>query len=107
MKFFVPGAKDEVQAERLYQVGKSLMETHFGPLGEARYCEVEYLHNGEMFRSRVGEPHQRTGEVVCAIFRSGGPQGCFLICTPNRGWLRGNPILAGDGEMTRASEFSE
>lgn len=102
MKFFMPAAADGEQAETAYQAIRKFMTDNFGPLLETRYYAIYYTHNGGELRSRVGDPEPLTGEVVCAIFRTERDNGPFLVCTPNRGVIRGHPVLAsGDARAIR------
>ncbi|TIR27204.1 MAG: hypothetical protein E5X07_28445 [Mesorhizobium sp.] len=47
------------------------------------------------------------GQIVIAIFRTARENGPFLICTPDRGVIRGHPILADGGPHTRAIHFED
>lgn len=94
MKFFVPAADNEELAETTYQGVRRFMLENMGPLLPTRYYAIFYEHNGVERRARVGDPEPLTGEVVVAIFRTERANGPFLICTPNRGVFRGDPVLA-------------
>jgi hypothetical protein len=105
MKFFIPAAENEAQAEKVYQATKRFTEENSGPVSPARYYAIYYRHNGQDLQARIGEPEPLTGEMVIAIFRSGRTNGPFLICTPGRGVIRGDPVLANGGPTTRAIHF--
>jgi hypothetical protein len=66
---------------------------------------THYRHNGKELRARVGDPDSL--ERVVAIFRSSLERGPFFVCTPNRGVVRGDPILADGGPNTRAIHFEK
>jgi hypothetical protein len=103
MKFFLPAAADEKQAAEGYAAIRKFVEGQIGPLSPTCYYAIYYRHNGKDLRVRVGEPDPLTGELVIAILRAKRPSGPFLICTPNRGVQRGEPILASSD--ARAVEF--
>jgi len=103
MKFFLPAADDEKQAEQNYEFIRKFVSEQMGLLRSKRYYAIYYKHNGKEMRARVGEAPPLTGELVIAIFRTERESGPFLICTPNRGVLRGEPILANGN--ARAIEF--
>lgn len=103
MRFFVPGLKDTVEAEDVYKSIVAFNTNQMGPLRKQRYYAIFYSHDGNEIRARVGDPHPLTGEVVIAILRTKREKGPFLICTTNRGVMRGEPIL-GSG-IARAIHF--
>ena len=49
----------------------------------------------------VGKPDPRNGELVVAILESI----IYLVCTPNRGVLRGMPLLIAESELTDITDF--
>ena len=51
----------------------------------------------------VGKPDPRNGELVIAILESI----TYLVCTPNRGVLRGMPILIGKSELKDIADFPD
>lgn len=63
--------------------------------------------NGMNMHCEVGKPlpaYYRTGqEPVLAIFDCGN---LYKICTPNRGGLKGEPVLAGKNDYSSAVYFS-
>ena len=107
MKFFMPAAKNAAQGEDAYQAVARFMRENMGELSAQRYYSIYYSHNGKSMKAVVGEPDPLTGELVCAIFRTARANGPFLICTPNRGIVRGDPILADGGPNTRAVHFED
>jgi hypothetical protein len=106
MKFFLPFAQDADQAEQTYEAIKKFIAPN-GDVSETRYYAIYYRHNGKELRARVGDPDPLTGESVVAIFRSSRERGPFFVCTPNRGVVRGDPILADGGPNTRAIHFEK
>jgi hypothetical protein len=93
MKFFVPFAKDPREADATYKSIVAFNTAQMGPLRNQRYYAIFYKHDGNELRARVGDPHPLTGEPVIAILRTERQNGPFLICTENRGVVRGEPIL--------------
>ena len=113
MKFFVPEASDDEQAEEVYAefarfAGRAVPER------SARVRRIEFVHDGERWVAEVGQPLEgvkldRTGSstgrrlsdqaTVLAIF-AGSP---FMVVTTGRGvanvrsaWE--NPFMAGRPE---------
>ena len=70
-----------------------------------------YRHEGKSYDVEVGKPDPRIGEVVIAILETVKtqedtlPPRPYLICTPNRGVMRGEPILIGRDEVLYATDF--
>lgn len=92
-KFFLPYASNEQIAEETWQgIRKFAEETTGWPVDEnQRIFSLAFTHNGTDYYAEVGKPEPLTGEPVIAILSSA----TYLICTPNRGVLRGMPILVG------------
>ena len=72
-----------------------------------RYYEIRYRHNGRDVVARVGENDPLEHAPVIAIFRAAHRSGPFLICTPNRGVVRGDPIMADGSDRTYAIKFED
>ena len=101
--FFVPFAEDPEQAEEVYASVKAFMlKVAFKP-SERRVYSVAYRHNGRDYVSTVGE-REPEGETVIAILEAFNPMPLYMICTPNRGVVTGDPILAGD--VSRVIDFA-
>ncbi|MDQ6833454.1 MAG: hypothetical protein M3008_08650 [Chloroflexota bacterium] len=103
MKFFLPGAEDDtVDAEKNYEAIKRFVEetTTWGT-SKRRVFSVAYHHEGTNYVAQVGKREVRTGETVIAIFDSM----TYLVCTPNRGVLRGDPIMIGENEVDSFVDF--
>jgi hypothetical protein len=81
MRFFVPLAKDQKEAERVYQSMKKSVEAKMGTVVSTRYYAVYYPHRGKDVRARVGDSDPLTGELVLAILRTERLSGDFYICT--------------------------
>jgi hypothetical protein len=114
-RFFVPEVDDP---EHVWQATRTFaMETTGWSVTERRVFALEYLHNGWRCRAEVGQRESRTrdgvngrrtpeptGEPVFAILEAPESR-CYLVCTPNRGVLRGAPILVGFNEVAKATDF--
>jgi hypothetical protein len=112
---FVPEVEDP---EHVWQATRTFaIETTGWSVTERRMFALEYVHNGWRYRAEVGQRESRTrdgvngrhalestGEPVLAILEAPESR-CYLVCTPNRGVLRGAPILVGFNEVTRATGF--
>ena len=105
MRFFIPHARDDAQAEQVYEAVRKFTEEECGEVTPTRYYAIYYRHNGEELRARVGDPDPLVGETVIAIFKSDRERGPFFICTHNRGVKRGSPIFASGEPETRAIHF--
>lgn len=101
--FFVPFADDPEQAEEVYTSVKAFMlKVAFKP-SDRRVYSISYRHNGRNYVSTVGQKEPE-GETVIAILEAFNPTPLYMICTPNRGVVRGDPILAGD--ISRVVDFA-
>jgi hypothetical protein len=72
-------------------------------VNERRIYSVTYTHDGTKYHDVVGQVSRLVGEEVLAIFDAGN---VFVVCTTNRGVLRGNPVMVGKHWDTHATEFS-
>ena len=106
MRFFLPGTESINDAESNYQNIVKFVTEQMGPLRPERYYAIFYKHSGKECVAKVGHTEPLTGEMVVAIFRKERESGPFLICTPNRGVIRGDPVLASS-VGTRAIHFEE
>jgi hypothetical protein len=111
--FFLPYVEDPAKADEFWHAGKAFMNDHgWDRVTDRRIFRLDYVHDGKRMEAEVGRPHvyghpytweyvpdhddPKAGEYVVAIYENeGGP---FLVCTHNRGFVRGEPILVGSGE---------
>ena len=107
MQFFVPDPADPAKAERLYASIKAFAVSQNDSVQERRIYGLTYRHNSKQYNVKVGDIHPLNGEQVIAIFRQERLSGCYLICTANRGVVRGGPILAGDDWDTQSWDFEQ
>jgi hypothetical protein len=105
MKFFIPSAKDSAQVNEVYEgtrkfVGQQMAAT----LSPRKIYRLEFVHEGKACTATVGETFERLHEPVIAILFDAS-RNLYLICTPNRGVLRGEPYLAGSSEIRSVEDF--
>jgi hypothetical protein len=105
MEFFIPEAKDNAQAERVYAATKEHLSQGLGAVfTDKRYFSIRYEHNGEEHDAEVGKPHYINREPVIAILYD-RKFNLFHVCTPNRGVLRDMSILVGADGVRKAVLF--
>lgn len=104
MDFFVPAAPNTAQAEQVYE---AIAQFVIAPVTDDRIWKLRWKHNGMNMQCEVGQPlpaYYQTGtEPVLAIFDCGN---LYKICTPTRGGIRGEPVLAGKNSHSLATRFS-
>ena len=104
MEFFVPAAKGGMEAQSVWKATKKFAEETLGwKISERRIFSIAYQHDGKEYYAEVGKPDPRIGEIVLVILESD----TYLVCTPNRGVLRGMPILVGRNEAEKIRDFQE
>lgn len=93
MKFFIPNADDEAQAERVYEgLREHASKLSGGAISQQRYFSIKWLNDGKLCHAEVGKQETLTGTTVVAIFDAGQ---LFYVYTYARGVLDGSPMLAG------------
>ncbi|WP_263588658.1 hypothetical protein [Sphingopyxis sp. GC21] len=105
MQFFVPHATDSDEAESVYSAFAKFVGAAVPAKKSARIRALSWQHNGKDFAGEVGKPmpsyYEVGSEPILAIFDCGDH---FKICTPSRGGVRGDPILAG-GRNSQVTYF--
>jgi hypothetical protein len=105
VKFFVPHAKDDAQAEQVYE---SIRRFVGAPPQKRPIWKLVWEHAQQDMECEIGKPmpaYYRTGDdPVLAIFDTGV---LYMICTIRRGGKSGGPILAGCNESPSRTYFSE
>jgi hypothetical protein len=94
MKFFIPHAKDAAEAESVLSNIAKFVNTTVPPIGQ-RIFKLRYTHNGQEMIAEVGKPansYYREGEQEVIAIIGEDP---IMVCLPNRGVIRGGPILVG------------
>jgi hypothetical protein len=101
---FIPAAEGSEQAERVY---RAIAVFNGAPVSDERIWRLSWRHNGQAMSCTVGEPlppYYRTGsEPVLAILDCGN---LYKVCTPNRGGLRGEAVLAGKSHDSHVTYFA-
>ena len=100
-EFFIPAAKDAAEAESVLEnVAKFINRS----VPTRRIFRITYIHNGKAMTAEVGkdpDPYYREKGPVIAIF--GGDPHC--VCLPDRGVVRGGPILVGQQSVQSTEYF--
>lgn len=103
MEFFVPEAESPERAVEAWEATRKFAQDTLGwEVGDRRIFRLDYRHGGKSMVAEVGKPDPFIGEEpIMAILESNA----FLVCTPNRGVLRGMPILVGIEEILKVTDF--
>lgn len=92
MKFFIPDAITDEQAESIYQTIATNIDAHY--LDQKRIYQIRWEHEGEPQEAIIGqclpECFGIKSETVLAIFDCGET---FKICTPQRGAIQNEPVV--------------
>jgi hypothetical protein len=102
MQFFLPHTADEALAlETFESIRKYAEETTGWTVSSRKIFSLRYHHESTDHYAEVGKNDPSSGEEIIAILHSN----TFLICTRNRGVLRGLPIQVGENEVYEATDF--
>jgi hypothetical protein len=101
-KFFVPGAKTAKEAEEVRTGVVKFAESNGFSVTDRKVFCLTYTHNSREYRAEVGMPDVPGSEIVIVILDA---EGLYLICTPNRGVVRGLPILVGNHHVLAVEDF--
>ena len=103
MKFFVPAAVNDDEAERVWKATRDFAQNQLAwAVADRRIFQLNYQHDGKPYVAEVGKPDPRTGETVLVILESNA----YLVCTAGRGVARGEPILVGREEVRTITDFN-
>lgn len=103
MKFFIPKITDDKTAEQFLDgIIKYAEETTGRKVKPRRIYSIRYDYHGKTYMATVGEVLEGEG-LVTAILES---DQTYLVCTPERGVLRGSPILVGRNTAIKVTDFS-
>ena len=76
-------------------------------VSDRRIFSIAYVHNGKDSYAEVGKADPDIGETILVILESNS----YLVCTQNRGVLRGMPLLVGKegryGEAYKVTDFED
>lgn len=101
MKFFIPAAKDDANAEVVYNSIIKFVAASEN-VSNDRIYSISYKHNGVCFSATTGEEEPRTKEIVVAIIKT---EQLYFVCTPNHDVLQGSPIFVGKNEIRKVIKF--
>ena len=102
MKFFVPHTPDEARArEKFERIRKLAVETTGWEVMDRKIFSLDFVARSKKYHSQVGDIDEIAQEKVGAILESD----TYLICTPNRGILRGTPIRVGKEKVSMVVDF--
>jgi hypothetical protein len=101
MKFFIPNAKDDKQAQDIFEGILNYNNRIIGKILDRKIYSITYKHHNIKYLAAVGGNEVRTNEQIIAILESNS----FLICTPNRGVDNGIPIIVGYDEILSVEMF--
>jgi hypothetical protein len=104
MKFTVPAAKDRNQAEDVWRAVRDFLAQQGFQTHPDRFARITFKHNSKTYDLSVGDIHPDLHEPVCVILKA-TTHFIYYVCTTNRGVVRGDPYLVGDGPETRAYGF--
>lgn len=102
LKFFVPHATDPVEAENVWSQVRAFIQktTNYPAIKQRRVYHLEYTEGGKLRAATVGK-----GQILIILESEHPP--AYLICTPDRGVLQGEPILIGPDRVLSVQYFEE
>ena len=102
MKFFIPHAKNDAEAERVIVATSEFVKL---PIPNPRIYAITYEHNRIKMKGIVGEKpnsyYQVTSPIICIL----GDEHLYGICTLYRGVIQGVPILVGGDKIISIEYF--
>jgi len=108
MKFFIPFAENDAEAEAIYaDIRRFVVQMTHRNLSDQRFNKIVVdgdSPDGELKEIRVGMKCFVNDEVVIAIL-SDKNRRSFLICTPSRGIERDRPIAFKERAVQQAELF--
>lgn len=106
MKFFVPGARDEAEAERIW-AGARLWLAELGlPTTRRRIRALAWAMDGPDHYVAVGGETPDGEDFVMLILEASGLD-LFYVCTPARGMIDDIPYPLALDEHWRVIDFEE
>lgn len=103
MKFFVPEVASADQAMKIYQGIRTFVRDSSGAeISERRIQALRWRHDGQMCSAKVGGTFE--DQTVLAILYE-PHRDLYYVCTPNRGVVRGLPMLAGGPSVIEVLDF--
>lgn len=107
MKFFVPYSSEESPAEHVWQATRDFLAAQGLATNERRISKLAFTRGGEHHVIKVGGRYPDLHEDVLIILQAADAP-TYYVCTPNRGVVRGAPLLIGNTNgRVLAVEFRE
>lgn len=94
MKFYVPHADGEKQAEKVWTGVRAFLTEQGLSTTQRRIRKVYFNRHGIDYEAEVGKMFSDLREEVIIILEAAHRKLIYL-CTPNRGVVRGDPYLIG------------
>lgn len=110
MKFFIPAADSPEQTKNVLESTKKFAEENLGfKYGDKKIFKLEFRHDGKTYTAEVGKKETLTGynEIVVLILSPLEQHNPYIICTPNRGVIKGGPIMVGKHDIISCDYFEE
>ena len=105
MKFFIPAAMDDANAEQIYSAIRQFLDQELGAaFSHDRIFRLGYVDERKEYRAQVGKLHPLNSEPVVAILFE-PLRSLYHVCTTNRGVTRGMSILVGAHETRFREDF--
>ena len=107
MKFFLPHAESQEQADQVYASIRSFLGEELRAIfADRKIFRLLYRHEGKRAAAEVGKFHPLNDEPVIAILYEAG-KNRYHICTPTRGVIKGKSILVEGRAVAAVVEFEE
>lgn len=105
MEFFLPFATTQEMCDNSYKAIRDFVSKECGAsLSNRKVFSLSYKHNGKAYEAEVGkEDSGGLGIVIAILFDES--RSLYLVCTPNRGVIRGDPILVGQHSVISVRDF--
>ncbi len=107
MKFFMPKpfVTSKSEAGKAHACLRRFAKQTLGiDATDRKVYRIEFVRDGARDELCVGEQDFNSGETVVAILDA--PRK-YLVCTPNQGGYRGEPIVIGKRQTESVDEFDE
>lgn len=103
VKFFVPYAKDEEHAQRLYNAICNFAMHNMGwKIKDTKIFSIKYGRDSKGYIAEVGKYFKPIRETVVAIIEGD----VYMVCSENWGVKRGEPFFIGHNEVTSIINFN-
>ena len=101
--FFIPAARTTKEQAEVYEaICKFVAQNTGWDISDRKIFSIRYRHEGVEAIAQVGE-RDIDGEIVLANLDSI----TCLVCTPNRGGIRGAPVMVGKDEVSDVTSFDD